>query len=57
MIDYGAYDDLIHTRLEPQGLLSADDGLVEVPHQDLRAIRRAILDIDTFQSRSTSDDE
>src|SRR5438876_6963896 len=51
-IDYGAYVDLIHTKYEPKGVLPIgdDDGAwVEVPAQDLRALRRAILDLDEFQ--------
>jgi hypothetical protein len=51
VVDYGAYVDLIHTKYEPQGVLPVgdDDGrYVEVPTQDLRAIRRAILDLDEF---------
>ena len=45
VIDYGAYVDLIHTKLEPLGTLATgDDGsFVDVPTQDLRAIRRSIL--------------
>lgn len=56
LIDYGAYVDLINTKNEPQGALpfeSEDDGeaeYVEVPPQDLRAIRRAILDLDEFEA-------
>ncbi|MBC2644525.1 hypothetical protein H5400_37865 [Rhodococcus wratislaviensis] len=59
VIDYGAYVDLINTQNAPQGMLPlneefTDGGWVEVPEQDLRALRRAILDIDTFvQSTST----
>jgi hypothetical protein len=51
---YGAYVDLIHTKTEPLGTLPLDleDGsegaYVDVPTQDLRAIRRAILDLDEF---------
>jgi hypothetical protein len=53
VIDYGAYVDLIHTKNEPQGVLPAGDdvkdgGYVDVPTQDLRAIRRAILNLDEF---------
>jgi hypothetical protein len=54
VIDYGAYVDLIHTKSEPLGVLPLDEadesggGYVEVPTQDLRAIRRAILDLDDF---------
>ena len=49
-IDYGAYVDLIQTKYEPQGLLAAENEgeFVEVPTQDLRAIRRSILDLDAF---------
>jgi hypothetical protein len=57
VIDYGAYVDLIHTKSEPIGTLPFDDdgddsdggGYVEVPTQDLRAIRRSILDLDEFE--------
>ncbi len=53
VIDYGAYVDLISTQNAPQGVLpmTTDDGLdgyVEVPTQDLRALRRAVLDLDAF---------
>jgi len=49
LIDYGAYVDLIHTKNEPAGVLPMDDGgYVDVPTQDLRALRRAILDLDEF---------
>jgi hypothetical protein len=63
VIDYGAYVDLINTVNEPQGTLpidadadadaGADGGYVEVPPQDLRAIRRAILDLDEFAAASS----
>ncbi|MEU5091292.1 hypothetical protein [Streptomyces sp. NPDC021356] len=53
MIDYGAYVDLLHTNYAPQGHLpfKGDDGEeqhigLDVSGQDLRAIRRAILDLD-----------
>lgn len=58
VIDFGAYVDLINTQNAPRGLLpvdiegddleDSDAGWVEVPEQDLRALRRAILDIDEF---------
>ena len=58
VIDYGAYVDLIHTKFEPLGTLplaERDEGderddrdYVEVPTQDLRAIRRSILDLAEF---------
>lgn len=57
VIDYGAYVDLLHTNYAPQGLLpfKSDDGEeqhigLDVSAQDLRAIRRAILDLDEFQA-------
>ncbi|MCO6696348.1 ATP-binding protein [Streptomyces albidoflavus] len=55
VIDYGAYVDLMQTRYAPQGMLPIGDDsddeepqFVDVPTQDLRAIRRAVLDIDIF---------
>lgn len=53
-IDYGCYVDLLTTAREPQGLLpvgerDATDGrYVEVPPDDYRAIRRAILELSVF---------
>jgi hypothetical protein len=54
VIDYGAYVDLIHTKFEPLGVLAFDEdgGYTEVPSQDLRALRRAILDLDEFHALS-----
>jgi hypothetical protein len=60
LIDYGAYVDLLQTKYAPEGFLpfEADAGDrddlesayadVDVPSQDLRAIRRAILNLDEF---------
>ncbi|MCA2234536.1 ORC-CDC6 family AAA ATPase [Mycobacterium intracellulare] len=58
VIDYGAYVDLINTQNAPRGLLAvdldgddiddSDGGWVEVPEQDLRALRRAVLNLDEF---------
>jgi hypothetical protein len=53
VIDYGAYVDLINTQNAPKGTLPIDDddgsdGWVEVPTQDLRALRRAVLDLGEF---------
>lgn len=55
VVDYGAYVDLMHTTYEPRSLLPTGDeeegtgnGWVDVPSQDLRAIRRAILDLDRY---------
>ena len=59
-IDYGAYVDLITTKNEPQGALplngddGQDAGYVDVPPQDLRAIRRAVLDLDEFEATTGS---
>ena len=53
VIDYGAYVDLISTNYEPQGVLALgteeDPEWADVPTQDLRAIRRAILNLDKFR--------
>lgn len=55
-IDYGCYVDLLTTAREPQGLLPIGDsnqdatGYVEVPPDDYRAIRRAILDLKEFNN-------
>lgn len=55
-IDYGCYVDLLTTAREPQGLLpvgdgdTSDGGYVEVPPDDYRAIRRAILDLSVFHA-------
>jgi hypothetical protein len=44
-IDYGCYVDLINTTRAPEGLFQEDDGhYTEVPKDDYRSIRRAILD-------------
>ena len=49
-IDYGCYVDLLSTARSPQGLLLADDGsVVDVPPDDYRAIRRAILNLQEFE--------
>jgi hypothetical protein len=56
-IDYGCYVDLLTTTKEPIGLLPAggdeqtDLTYVEVPPDDYRAIRRAILDMSTFDPK------
>jgi hypothetical protein len=50
-LDYGCYVDLLTTAKTPLGLLPNEDGsYVEVPPDDYRAIRRAILDIAKFQA-------
>jgi hypothetical protein len=43
-IDYGCYVDLINTAKAPEGLFEAEnEGFIEVPRDDYRSIRRAIL--------------
>lgn len=57
-IDYGCYVHLLGTHSAPQSLLGSNDddefsavmGDVEVPDEDYRAIRRAILDLPTMLS-------
>lgn len=53
IIDYGAYVDLMNTKNAPLGVLptgddSADGNFVDVPTQDLRSLRRAVLDLSEF---------
>jgi hypothetical protein len=53
-LDYGCYVDLINTAKAPQGLLPFDDGFgepqfIDVPPDDYRAIRRAILNLSEFE--------
>lgn len=58
VIDYGAYVDLLRTKNEPEGLLPLmdelgnDEGYVEVPTQDLRSLRRAVLDVHMYVNSS-----
>jgi hypothetical protein len=54
-LDYGCYVDLINTSRATQGLLPFDDLLgentekfIDVPPDDYRSIRRAILDLEHF---------
>lgn len=55
-IDYGCYVELLTTARAPEGLLPFDDPnrscnhYVEVPPDDYRAIRRAILDLAAFDA-------
>lgn len=52
-IDYGCYVDLINTMRAPEGLLIEGDGsFTEVPKDDYRSIRRAILDPTTLMERA-----
>lgn len=58
-LDYGCYVDLISTASAPRGLLPAeetDGGFVEVPPDDYRSIRRAILNLGEFYESEESVD-
>ncbi|MBU0583016.1 MAG: ATP-binding protein [Alphaproteobacteria bacterium] len=61
-IDYGCYVDMINTAKAPTALFSAiddssgDEELVEVPKDDYRSIRRAILKPEMIVSGSTGDE-
>ncbi len=52
-LDYGCYVDLINTARAPRGLLPADGAYSNVPPDDYRAIRRAILELERFKERSS----
>jgi len=55
-IDYGCYVDLLSTVKAPQGLFELENGsYTEVPPDDYRAIRRAILDMATFEKQKILD--
>ncbi len=62
-IDYGCYVHLLGTNSAPQSLLGGDDdkqfsavvGDVEVPDEDYRAIRHAILDLPTMLAEIAAD--
>ena len=50
-IDYGCYVDLLSTAKSPLGLFETNEGkYIQVPPDDYRAIRRAILNIDSFEA-------
>lgn len=56
-LDYGCYVDLINTNQNPTDLLGDGAGDLEsfdVPDDDYRAIRRAILDFDEFAASAVS---
>jgi hypothetical protein len=53
-LDYGCYVDLINTQKAPLGLLPNEEEeqpYTEVPSDDYRAIRRAVLDLKKFEER------
>ncbi len=50
-IDYGCYVELINTAKSPEGLLNLDDGTyIDVPVDDYRSIRRAILPMEMLEA-------
>lgn len=54
-IDYGCYVDLLSTSRSPQGLLGLDmGGYTDVPPDDYRAIRRAILDLEDYEKSNVA---
>jgi hypothetical protein len=57
-LDYGCYVDVIGTASAPKGLFEADtdegeNTMVDVPKDDYRSIRRAILDFEEFSKASS----
>jgi hypothetical protein len=55
-LDYGCYVDLISTARAPKGVFQVEldagtEAYVDVPSDDYRSIRRAILDLDAFERR------
>lgn len=60
-LDFGCYVELITTTKAPAGLYEAeangDSGWVEVPTDDYRSIRRAILDLAEFDRRALTLEE
>jgi hypothetical protein len=55
-IDYGCYVDMLTTQKAPKGLLPIgsdenDSAFTDVPSDDYRAIRRAILDLTEFDKQ------
>ncbi|PQO21994.1 hypothetical protein C2I36_15425 [Rhodobacteraceae bacterium WD3A24] len=58
-VDYGCYVDLINTAKSPTGFLFpdtelSDAGEIEVPEDDYRAVRRAVLDLSEFEKDNAS---
>jgi hypothetical protein len=55
-LDYGCYVDLVTTVKAPRGEYAAEneegeETWVDVPNDDYRSIRRAVLDLDRFDAR------
>lgn len=54
-IDYGCYVELINTSKSPEGLYQEEDGqYVEVPKDDHRSIRRAILRLEDLNTGNSN---
>jgi hypothetical protein len=60
-LDFGCYVELVTTTKAPEGLFQVgseggdgDGEWVDVPEDDYRSIRRAILDLEAFESRQMS---
>lgn len=56
-LDFGCYVELISTTAAPIGLFEVEDPdgraeFVEVPRDDYRSIRRAVLELDAFEARA-----
>ncbi len=60
-LDLGCYVELIRTAKAPEGLYEAEQegeaGWVQVPADDYRSIRRAILDLASFERRALTLDD
>lgn len=58
-LDYGCYVNLLSTSKAPQGLLPLDDEeiaqYIDVPPDDYRSIRRAILNLEDFKTSNALD--
>jgi hypothetical protein len=56
-IDYGCYVELMNTTRMPLGLFQAgsEDDYIEVPRDDYRSIRRAILTLDPISEAGGAD--
>ncbi|MFO0675780.1 MAG: hypothetical protein U0169_04560 [Polyangiaceae bacterium] len=58
-LDYGCYVELVSTAKEPKGLFQVENedasAFVEVPADDYRSIRNAVLDLEAFERRAPVD--
>lgn len=51
-IDYGCYVELINTSRAPLGLYQDEGDFIEVPKDDHRSIRRAILRVEDLNTET-----